>query len=128
MRSHPGGDYITTRPGSSLSLPAHRCRCYSSHVRRYAYLGSTMSQSEKAQYYSALKNEGIEFDKHYRDYTTEELKNAYGHLKGDPDAVPPSDTIPAEDVLDEQAETYGPADGPVEEPPSEFFGLHNKAT
>lgn len=33
-----------------------------------------MSQSEKATYYGALKEAGVQFEKHYRDYTTGELK------------------------------------------------------
>ena len=36
-----------------------------------------MSQSEKSAYYAALKESGVSFDKHYRDYTTVELKKMY---------------------------------------------------
>lgn len=37
-----------------------------------------MAQAEKATYYRALKDHDVTFDKHYRDYTTEELKGAWG--------------------------------------------------
>lgn len=33
-----------------------------------------MSQSEKSAYFQALKAAGVEFSKHYREYTTDELK------------------------------------------------------
>lgn len=54
-----------------------------------------MSQSEKAAYYKALKKAGMEFDRHYREYSTEELKSAYdraaaGGLQLDP-VAPASD-------------------------------------
>ena len=39
-----------------------------------------MSQSEKAVYYKALKQAGVTFPKHYREYSTEELKTAWGSL------------------------------------------------
>lgn len=39
-----------------------------------------MSQTEKAAYYQALKDAGVEATKHYRDYSTEELKEAHAHL------------------------------------------------
>lgn len=35
-----------------------------------------MSQSEKAAYYKALKEAGVNFDRHYREYSTDELKAA----------------------------------------------------
>lgn len=36
-----------------------------------------MSQGDKTKYYQALKSLGVTFEKHYRDYTTDELKAAY---------------------------------------------------
>lgn len=39
-----------------------------------------MSQSEKAHYFRALKEAGVQFDKHYREYNTAELKTAYDKL------------------------------------------------
>lgn len=40
-----------------------------------------MSQSEKSAYFNALKAAGVTFDHHYREYSTEELKAAYGRLR-----------------------------------------------
>lgn len=39
-----------------------------------------MSQTEKAAYYKALKEGGVKFEKHYREYSTEDLKAAYFKL------------------------------------------------
>lgn len=39
-----------------------------------------MSQQEKGAYFRALKEAGVSFDRHYREYTTEELKVAYDKL------------------------------------------------
>lgn len=39
-----------------------------------------MSQSEKAQYFRELKAAGVQFDKHYREYSTAELKAAHTKL------------------------------------------------
>ena len=39
-----------------------------------------MSQQEKAAYYKALKDAGVQFDKHYRQYSTAELKTAHDKL------------------------------------------------
>lgn len=51
-----------------------------------------MSQQEKAAYFQALKKAGVEFDRHYRTYTTEELQAAYAKLMegtGEPPHLPP---------------------------------------
>lgn len=40
-----------------------------------------MSQSEKAQLYNELKDAGVQFSKHYRDYNTEELQQAVTKLR-----------------------------------------------
>lgn len=49
-----------------------------------------MSQSEKAGYFRALKDAGVQFDKHYREYTTAELKAAYAKLvEADPELAAP---------------------------------------
>lgn len=45
-----------------------------------------MSQHTKSAYYNALKAAGVKFDKHYRDYTLSELREAYDRLAAD---VPP---------------------------------------
>lgn len=47
-----------------------------------------MSQQEKAAYFQALKAAGVDFQKHYREYTTEELKVAYDKLQ-EQQAPPP---------------------------------------
>ena len=60
-----------------------------------------MSTKVKGSYYRALKEAGVVFDLHYREYTTEQLKEAYErlpaelqaahpiHMKGDPVASEP---------------------------------------
>lgn len=50
-----------------------------------------MSQGTKSGYYQALKAAGVKFERHYRDYSTEELAAAYGKLvqESPPGAVPP---------------------------------------
>jgi hypothetical protein len=61
-----------------------------------------MSQGEKAAYFKALKEAGVKFDKHYREYSTEQLKHAYDTLAA---AATEAEPVP-----------------PVEEPPpTEFF-------
>jgi hypothetical protein len=45
-----------------------------------------MAQATKSAYYQALKRAGAPFAKHYRDYTTDELKQLHGEL-----ALPPID-------------------------------------
>lgn len=47
-----------------------------------------MSQTEKAAYYAALKNAGVKFDKHYREYSTEELEAAWLALNEGRSKVP----------------------------------------
>lgn len=39
-----------------------------------------MSQTEKAAYWKALKSAGVNFDQHYREYSTADLKQAYEAL------------------------------------------------
>lgn len=58
-----------------------------------------MSQSEKAVYYKALKQAGVTFPKHYREYSTEEFKTAWEALAAEQGldpvlAVPPSKDAP----------------------------------
>jgi hypothetical protein len=50
-----------------------------------------MSQQEKAAYFRALKDAGVQFSKHYREYTTDELKTAYGELMAQ---LPPTPAAP----------------------------------
>lgn len=93
-----------------------------------------MSQSEKAQYFRALKGAGVKFDRHYREYTTEELKVAYDQL---PQAVreeqagsqQPAPPAPAEHdlppVYDQAPPAVGGMDpgGPVDPEAAAFFGF-----
>jgi hypothetical protein len=39
-----------------------------------------MSQSDKSRYFQELKAAGVKFDKHYREYTTDELQAAWSKL------------------------------------------------
>lgn len=75
-----------------------------------------MSQTEKAKYYKALQDRGVNFDKHYREYNTDELRQAYVTLTGDQ-----SPLGVAEEPLDDEPST-------IEDlPPSSFFGLDKAA-
>jgi hypothetical protein len=55
-----------------------------------------MSQSEKSAYFQTLKAAGVTFDRHYREYTTTELKAAYDalpeELKAPATPLPPQPT------------------------------------
>lgn len=86
-----------------------------------------MSQSEKAAFFQALKQAGVEFTKHYREYTTAELKEACVKLaQEDPElAVQVGLIAPPEPTNPPPPDAVVPQrDGPGEEaPPSEFFGL-----
>lgn len=64
-----------------------------------------MSQTEKAAYYKELKEAGVPFTKHYREYSTEDLRAAYVKLTGNTKPI----------AVAEEA------------PPSEFFGLQKPA-
>lgn len=54
-----------------------------------------MSQSDKAAYYRQLKDAGVVFDKHYREYSTDELAAALKKLR----AESPEPTATLEDEL-----------------------------
>lgn len=69
-----------------------------------------MSQSEKSSYFQALKAAGVQFEKHYREYTTDYLRQSYDRLVAEgvitppapmhvPTEVVPSD-LPGAQVLD----------------------------
>ncbi len=49
-----------------------------------------MSQGEKSQLYQELKAAGATFDKHYREYSTDELRVAVIHLRSQPGYEPPA--------------------------------------
>lgn len=90
-----------------------------------------MSQQQKSAYFQALKMAGVTFDKHYRDYTEEELASAYSKLiENEPDRAVAAGLINA--PPDEAPK--GQPDGLVTEhpqidvtgddlPPSDFFGF-----
>lgn len=48
-----------------------------------------MSQGTKSQLYKELKAAGVEFARHYREYTTEELSAAVAKLRQNPNYTPP---------------------------------------
>ncbi len=82
-----------------------------------------MSQTEKAAYYQGLKAAGVTFDKHYREYSTEDLRVAFERLTEndappEPTPGPPLDpsTAPAP-----QAHHSPPPLELDEPPPAEFF-------
>lgn len=75
-----------------------------------------MSQADKSAYFQALKAAGVEFTKHYREYTEQELGEAYQRLQqaqqAEEAARPPAPPAPLIDVS-----------VPEEEAPAGFFGL-----
>lgn len=53
-----------------------------------------MSQAEKAAYYAELKDAGVKFTQHYREYSTEDLAKAVSALRARPDYQPPEPPAP----------------------------------
>jgi hypothetical protein len=98
-----------------------------------------MSQSDKAAYYKALKDSGVEFSKHYREYTTEDLKAAYDRLTEGQQQQAPANQVPNPgfDPDFQQLDFPPPPAAPTppppapsvpqsesgEEAPASFFGL-----
>lgn len=76
-----------------------------------------MSQTEKKAYWDALKERGVTFDQHYRNYTTEVLKDAYVKLTGGQLVQQPQAAVAA--ALVKQAPPAVPTRGPD---PNEFAG------
>lgn len=74
-----------------------------------------MSQSEKAAYFQALKSEGVSFDKHYREYKTEELRSAYIQLTGH-DLEPVAPPVRTNPAYDEPEFIVPPAAPPAPQP------------
>lgn len=72
-----------------------------------------MSQSEKAGYFRALKAAGVDFEKHYREYTTEELKKNYDALVDRGVITPAAEPAPSEH----------PQNPDLDLPDSSFFGV-----
>jgi len=78
-----------------------------------------MSQTEKAEYFRALKAAGVPFSKHYREYSTEELKAAWQRLRdGGVVQSHQGPVPPPTDEGDEQMPLFD--DDP---PPQSFFGF-----
>lgn len=71
-----------------------------------------MSQTDKAAFYKALKAAGVTFDKHYREYSTEELATAYTALKDGgaiTEPVPPYAPVEPPETITDPAWTQAPA-------------------
>lgn len=68
-----------------------------------------MSQTEKAELWSLLKENGVEFDEHYRNYSTEDLKRMLLQVRlSNPDSTPP----PPEEVEPQAgSRAYTPGNG-----------------
>ena len=72
-----------------------------------------MSQSQKAVLYRILKDAGVKFDRHYREYSTDELRQAVEML--DPNLLPQ----PGQPVEDEKPESPArPATLPPDQDPT----------
>lgn len=82
-----------------------------------------MSQSDKALLYASLKASGVKFDKHYREYTTEELERMFAEVpveqrkyappvtddpEPDPDPALPSFELPEEPKASQPAPPVAP--------------------
>lgn len=79
-----------------------------------------MSQSEKSAIFQALKGAGVEFTKHYREYTTEELKSKYDELERAGVFIEQPETPP----VDVQPTAGAPVAGEGTDPDAAaFFGL-----
>lgn len=66
-----------------------------------------MSQSDKAAYYKELKDAGVEFKKHYRDYSTAELKEAVDKLREERPIPPAPEAVEPELTPEEAARFFG---------------------
>lgn len=77
-----------------------------------------MSQSDKARYYQALKAAGVQFTKHYREYSTDQLQQAYLKLNDGQDLPAPEQAVqqPLPEPQLEQA-------APVDPEAAAFFGF-----
>lgn len=90
-----------------------------------------MSQTEKAEYFRALKAAGITFDKHYREYSTEELKVAYDRLvegQAEQQSSPPEPDVVPEQPVHHEPPPIELDDVPTageDEPDPAFFGLQH---
>jgi hypothetical protein len=62
-----------------------------------------MSQQEKGALWRQLKAAGIEFEKHYRDYSTEDLQQAWERVQAE---LPPPPADPMPEVSDPEAAAF----------------------
>jgi len=79
-----------------------------------------MSQTEKAAYYQGLKAAGVTFDKHYREYSTEDLKMAFEKLT-EGQAEPAPDPDPTSTAGPAPQHQPPPIELDDEPPPADFF-------
>lgn len=64
-----------------------------------------MSQQEKGELWRKLKAAGVEFEKHYRDYSTDDLKKAWDLYESSTERpAPPPD--PADELTDKEREAF----------------------
>jgi hypothetical protein len=80
-----------------------------------------MSQTEKSAYFQALKAAGIHFERHYREYSTAELKDAYEKLSGDATPLSPAPPPPPEHQHPNPPPPLPPPGEEDEQPPASFF-------
>lgn len=64
-----------------------------------------MSQQEKGELWRKLKAAGVEFENHYRDYSTDDLQKAWDHYQANTEH-PPAPPNPVEELSDEEAEAF----------------------
>lgn len=69
-----------------------------------------MSQQDKSRYYKALQAAGVQFTKHYREYTTAELEQACNELQQSALATEPADIT--EEAMDPAAAAFFGLDAP----------------
>lgn len=81
-----------------------------------AYLRASMSHTEKSAYYQALKQAGVKFEKHYRDYSTETFVDLYNGLVAKGHQMPPIN------LGDDEPKPAEPA-APVDAEAAAFFGF-----
>lgn len=67
-----------------------------------------MSQQEKGELWRQLKAVGVEFEKHYRDYSEEDLRKAWDLYQANvADAEPvPAPAVPVEEISDPEAAAF----------------------
>lgn len=61
-----------------------------------------MSQQEKSRLYQALKNAGVEFSKHYRQYSVAELQAAYDKFVEAVETIEPPEPLELSDMFEDE--------------------------